>query len=901
MMLGGRMMLDDLGYRLRALFRRKRVEAELDEELQFHVAREAEKHRQAGMSEEEAQRLARMAFGGHEQIKEDVREARGTSWMEQCWQDAGFAARLLGKNPGFTAIAALTLALGIGASSAGFSLVDAVLLKPLPYANAERVVMLWGEAPIGSYYGNVDMPFSPQEYNLLRQTETVFQSLAVFRTKTFNLTGAGTPELQEGIEVSAGFFPALGGSPLLGRTISAQDDQSGHEHVAVLSEWLWRTRYQGDRDIVGKTIHVNGNSTTVIGVMPASFAFPDGAGMPAGVDAPRRTALWTPMALSPGARGSNDMAVVGELKRGVTQAQLGGDLARFDQRFVEQYPEAKGFWRRAVPLTEQAVTETRRPLLLWMGAVLVVLLIACSNVAGLTLNRSIGRRREFTLRGALGARRGRLARQIVTENLLLALLGGGLGLAVARVGLWAVQRFGPATLPHLQEARLNLAVAAFALAVTMGTGLLFGLAPEIGATRLNLVEGLKEGGQRNIGGATAPRIRNGLLILQVALALVLVTAAGLLLRSFYAMLHTSAGFDATHVVTFELPLPTSARYTETSRMAQAYGDVLERLKAIPDVQAVGFASVAPMGGETDSTIIRIPGRPHTGQADLPGANYQFASPGFFRAMGTQLQEGRDIAASDSLTTQPVTVINRAMAEAYWPGQDPVGKQVGVGLVRIPLRTIVGVVADTKQTSLREPSSPEMYVPYTQNEIKTWPSMQTMQYALRLRGAGSGIGEQVRRAVNEVDPDLPVARLTELQTMVDASMTADRFALLLLSGFGLLALVLASVGMYGVISYTVLQRTAEIGLRMALGAGRRQILEMVLLRCGALAFTGIGIGLAAAWMTTRLMAGFLYGISATDPATFAAVALLLVVVALAACWAPARRAMQVDPLVALRCD
>ncbi len=893
------MILSDLSYRLRALFRRRRMEEELDEELRFHVAREAEKYRIAGMSENEAQRRARMVFGGHEQIKENVREARGTSLLEQLGQDVYFAARMLTKNPGFTTTAVLTLALGIGASAAAFSLVDAVLLKSLPYANAARAVMIWGESPTGSYYGNIDMPVSAQEYNLLRQTETVFQSLGAFRKKAFNLTGAGAPELQEGVEVSAGFFPALSESALLGRTITAQDDQAGHEHVAVLSEWLWRSRYQGDRGIVGKTIHVNGSAATIVGVMPASFVFPDGAGMPAGLDVPRRTALWMPMALSPGARGSNDMGLVAALKPGVTPAQLSADMARFDQRFIEQYPQAKGYWNRTVPLTAQAVADARRPLLLWMGAVLVVLLIACSNVAGLALNRSVGRRREFTLRGALGAKRGRLIRQIVTENLLLAVLGGALGLVVAEIGLWCVQRFGPDTLPHLHEASVNLAVAAFALAVTMGTGVLFGLAPALGATRLNLVDALKEGGQRNIGSATAPRIRNGLLILQMAMALVLVVAAGLLLRSFYAMLHASSGFDAERVVTFELPLPTSARYVDTARMAQVYGDVLQRLQGIQGLQTAGFASVVPMGGETDSTIIRIPGRPSTGQADAPGANYQFVSPGFFHAIGTPLQEGRDFATTDTLATQSVTIINRTMAEKYWPGQDPIGKQVGVGMVRIPLRTIIGVVADTKQTSLREPPSPEMYVPFTQNEIKIWPSMQTMQYALRLRGEPGGIEEQIRRAVNEVDPELPVARFAELQQMVAASMIADRFALLLLSGFGMLALVLASVGMYGVISYSVLQRTSEIGLRVALGAGRTQILAMVLRQGGTLALAGIGIGLFAAWMTTRLMSGFLYGVRAGDPATFAAVALLLVVVALAACWIPARRAMQVDPLTALR--
>jgi predicted permease len=891
-------LMNDWMYRVRALFGRERMEAELDEELRSHLEHEVEKLRRAGVSEEEARRRARVAFGGHEQLKEDCREARGTSLLEQSWQDTRYAVRMLRKNPGFTVVAVLTLALGIGASTAVFSLVDAVLLQPLPYGNANRAVMVWGESPVGSYYGNIDLPFSAQEYLLLAEVQKSLSNVGVFRKKSFNLTGAGEPQLEEGVEVSGGFFAALGGSPVLGRTITGDDDRAGHERVAVLSEWLWQTRFHGDRGVIGRTIDVNGYPYTVIGVMPARFAFPDGVNMTPGMDLPKRTAMWVPMALAAGSRGSNDMGVVGELRPGMGMAQVSEDLRAYGKRFIEQYPQAKGYWARAVPLAQQAVTETRRPLLLWMGAVCVVLLIACSNVAGLTLNRAVGRRRELTLRGALGAKRGRLVRQMTMESLVLSAVGGALGILVGEVGLRVVQLLGPATLPRMGEAGLHPGVVVFALVMTVGTGLLFGLAPALGATRMNLVDALKEGGQRTIGGVTAPRIRNGLQVLQVALALVLVVAAGLLMRTFYDMLHADAGFDATRVVTFELPLAPS-RYADTNRMAQVYGQVLERVREIPGVESAGFASEVPMGGETDSTIIRIPGRTSARPGDAPGANYQFVSPGFFGAMGTPLQEGRDIAASDGLTSMPVTVVNRTMAKKYWPGQNPVGKQVGVGLVRIPLRTIIGVVADTKQTSLREPPAPEMYVPYTQNEIKVWPSMQTMEYSLRLRGNAVGIAAGVRKAVDGVDPELPVAQFAELKTMVDRSMTADRFALLLLSGFGLLALVLASVGMYGVISYTVMQRTAEIGVRIALGAGRGQILRMVLWQGGALAGAGIGAGLAAAWMTTRLMAGFLYGVRAADPATFAAVALLLMLVALAACYIPAARAMQVDPMEALR--
>ncbi|MGA8529180.1 MAG: ABC transporter permease, partial [Acidobacteriaceae bacterium] len=364
-------MLSDGRYRLRALFRREAVESELNDELRFHFDNEVAKLQQRGLTPDEARRQARLVFGGHAQITEDCREARGTSLLESVFADVRHAARGLRKNPAFTAVAAFTLALGIGAGTAAFSLVDAVLLQPLPYPHARRAVMVWLESPPGSYYGNLDMPWAAQDFQMYAGMQKSFTALGAFRKKTFNLTGAGEPQLEEGVEVSGGFFPALGAPPLLGRTITAQDDQPGHDNVAVLSAWLWQTRYAGDRAIVGRTIDANGSPVTVIGVMPSSFAFPDGAGTPAGLDLPHRTAMWTPLALPLGARGSNDMGLVGELKPAVTPAQLNDDLAAFNRRFAEVYPQAKGFWTRAVPLPEQAVTETRRPLLLWMGAVLV--------------------------------------------------------------------------------------------------------------------------------------------------------------------------------------------------------------------------------------------------------------------------------------------------------------------------------------------------------------------------------------------------------------------------------------------------------------------------------------------------------------------------------------------------
>src|SRR5271168_2668558 len=457
-------MLDDLRFRLRALFRRKAMETDLDEELRFHFEREVEKYMRAGMPADEAKRRARLYFGGHEQIKEDCRAARGTSLIETALRDIQYGIRVHRKNPSFFIIAALTLALGIGASTAVFSLVNTILLKPSPYPNASRIVVPWRQAPIGSALRSIDFAWNETEYVPMRQMAQAFENLGAFRKDTFNLTGLANPERLEGLRASAGFFPALGMAPALGRTFSAEEDQPGHEFVVVLSYGLWKSRFGGDTGIVGRVIHLNGFPYTVIGVMPQDFIFPDMAGMPASVNVPKRTQLWVPLALPlHPTTASGDLCVIGELKPNMGLAQAQEDLEAFNQRLLERNPAAKGWSWRIVPLKQQAVSGTQRPLLLLFGAVCVVLLIACSNVAGLMLNRSQGRRKEFTLRGALGARRGRMVGQLMTESLLLALTGGILGILLAKNGLFLAKNLGPESIPHLHETGLDLSVFAFAL------------------------------------------------------------------------------------------------------------------------------------------------------------------------------------------------------------------------------------------------------------------------------------------------------------------------------------------------------------------------------------------------------------------------------------------------------
>ncbi|MGA2890906.1 MAG: ABC transporter permease [Terracidiphilus sp.] len=888
-------MFNDLRIRLRSFFRKAAAEAELKDELRFHLDNEAEKYKRTGMADEEAKRCARLAFGGEEQVKQDCRDARGTRMAETVIQDIRYALRSMRKNPGFFAIAALTLALGIGSSIAVFSLVNAILLKPLPYPNAGQVVMIWRQGPLA---GIGDMPFSPGEYCILARSETVFQNLGAFKKDSFNLTGVSDPELLEGVRVTAGFFPTLGVAPALGRTFTEEEDHAGRELVVVLSNRLWRTRFGADPGIVGKTVHLNGSSYSVIGVMPPNFLFPNQEGIPPILDLPRETQLWVPLALPANPRGANELGVIGQLRTGVSLTGVEQDLENFEAVRERQIPQEKNWSSHAVPLMRQTASDARLPLLLLLGAVSVVLLIACANVAGLTLNRSLGRRRELTLRGALGAVRSRIVQQLMTESLILAFIGGGLGILLAELSLLMVKHFASGAIPHLHETGLDLRVITFAVGVTLATGLLFGLAPAMGATRMNMVEALKAGGQRSGGSATAPKMRNALIIVQVAMAMVLVIAAGLLVRTFYSMLRADAGFDATRVVTFELPLPTP-KYADTARMADLYLQVLLRLQSIPSVRGAGFASVVPMGGAPDGTVIRMPEHPSANSSEKPFANYAFISPGYFAAIAAPLLRGRDINDADTLNAVPVTIINAAMARKFFPGEDPIGKQVGVGMTRIPVRIIVGVVADTKQASLREQPDPEMFVPATQNEIKVWPSMQTMQFAVRTRIDDASIAESVRQAVHTVDPDLPVAKFSTLTTLVNTSMTADRFSVILVGALGMLALILASVGMYGVISYSVLQRMPEIGLRMALGAKRSQVFAMILRNGGRLAIAGVTIGLIAALAATRLMARFLFGVQPTDPFTFAVVSFLLILVALLASYLPARRAMKLDPMIILR--
>jgi len=817
--------------------------------------------------------------------------------MNTLLQDLRYGFRTHAKAPGFALVAVLTLALGIGASTAVFSVVNAILLRPLPYPQADRIVLPWRMAPVGLFLGYDKFPWGQIDFHLFTEQQKSFQHLGAFQAESFNLTGAGEPVQLEGMRASAGFFAALGVAPELGRAFTAEEDQPGHEHVLILSHRLWHDRFGGNPAILGQTLNLSGNSYTVIGVMPASFAFPRASEMPGSFDFPRDPQLWVPLAMpaSP-PPGPSELAVVGRLKPGVTIDQSQAELDVFADTLFKFFKGGKGWFNcRVTPLTQQVGGETRRPLLLVLGAVGVVLLIACSNVANLLLTRSLARRREFTLRAALGAGRGRLIRQLLTESLLLAAFGGALGLLLAEAGVNFVKAFGPASIPRLREVSLDPAVFSFTLGVTLLTGVLFGLAPAFAAARENLVEALKEGGQRAGAGPASQGARNSLLISQVALALVLVIAAGLLVRTFAQLLRSDSGFNPSRVLTFELSLP-STKYKDTPQIVRLYQQALRQLQTVPGVQAAGIGETIPMRGAGESTGIRLSDGPRAKTQEVPFAAYTMVSSGYFTAVGTPVLRGRGFLETDTLDSMPVTVINAAMARKYWPGQDALGKQVAPGSTRYPLATVVGIVADIKHLSLREDPGPEMYVPFNQ---KVWPTLAVMQVAIRTKADPSSMTGLIREAIHSVDPDLPLGKLATLTTLVDEAMTQPRFSMLLMAAFGALAVALAAIGMYGVIAYSVAQRTREIGIRMALGAQQGTVFGMVLSQGARLAGLGIGIGILTALGVTRLMASFLYGVQPADPLTFAVVALLLAGIALLACYLPARRATRVDPILALR--
>ncbi len=871
-------MLSEFKRRLRALLRRSEVEQELDEELRFHIEQQTEQNIRLGMNPEEARYAARKAFGGVEQAKERSRDARGVRWLEDLWQDLRYGARMLLKKPGFTLIAVVTLALGIGANTAIFSVVNAVLIRPLPYQEPDRLVILNEIPPGGGQFS-----IAPGNFADWRDQSGSFVGMAAFRGMSLNLTGDGEAERLRGQRLSANCFALLGVKPALGRGFLPEEDQPEHNQVVMLSHGLWQRRFGGRPDLVGKMLTLDGNGYTVIGIMPSDFRFF------------ADTEVWIPLALTLQERASHDkhdFSAIARLKPNVSLEQAQAEMSALAGRLAAQYPKSNADWGiRLTSLRDWVVGPLQPVLLALLGAVVFVLLIACANVANLLLARSAARQKEVAIRAALGASRLRVARQLLTESLLLGVVGGVIGLLLAVWGVHLLSSLTPAGL-GVETVAIDGRALGFTFMISVLTGLLFGLAPAMQATSPNLTESLKEGGRSGSEGGGRNRTRSLLVIAEVALSLVLLIGAGLMIKSFTRLFQVNPGFQSKGLLTMQFFLPKS-KYSERTNQAAFFQQLTEKITTLPGVASVGAASTLPFKIDEVQEFI-IGGRPPITPGKEPSANYYAVNADYFRAMEVPLLKGRVFTERDTKEAPRVVIINESLARRFFPHEDPIGKRMDISKGGFGTwREIVGVVGDVKHYSLDSKTTVQIYEPYLQ---VPYPAMNL---AVRTTGDPAGIAAAIRSQVAAMDKDQPVANIKTMERIVSDSVTRQRFSALLFALFAGVALMLAAVGIYGVMSYYVTQRTREIGIRMVLGAERRDVLKLVVGKGMVLALSGVMIGLAAAFALTRLMSKLLFGISATDPATFAAISLLLASVALLACWIPARRATKVDPLVALK--
>ncbi|MEK6301905.1 MAG: ABC transporter permease [Acidobacteriota bacterium] len=802
--------------------------------------------------------------------------------MNELLQDLRYAVRMLLSKPSFTVIAVLALAIGIGANTAIFSVVNAILLRPLPYKNAERISMIWMDNPkLG-----VDQDWhSYPNYMDFKQQNQSYEDIAAFNDRSFNLTGVGEPVRVVGVHASASLFSVLGVEPALGRAFTEDEEEPGKDLVVVLSNALWQRRFGGDPGIVGQPINMNGVDRNVVGVMPASFAFPE-----------KRTEVWIPLALTPQrkqARNAISYKAVGRLKPGVTIQQARADMGVIAKQLDDQYSQS-GYGINLVPLNDQETSKVRPALLVLLGAVAFVLLIASANVANLLLARAAMREKEIAIRLALGAGRSRIVRQLLTESALLALVGGGAGLLLAVVGLRALVALSPADIPRLDQTSIDGKVLAFTLAVSLLTGFIFGLVPALQASKPDLNDSLKDGGRGSTGGIRGGRIRSLLVVAEVALSLVLLVGAGLLIRSFMRLQQFDLGFNPDSLLTMRVQLP-GTKYRDGKQVANFYQQLLQRLEAVQGVRSVGAISSMFLTDTPNSTNFSIEGRPVPVGAEAIEVPLDSVSPSYFRVMGIPLLSGREFDDRDVDGATLVVIINQTFANRFFQGEDPIGKRFVYGQPAPdnPWITIVGVVGDMRRTGFDRPVRPETFLPEAQ------ATDNALMIVARTEGDPASFAGALRSEVWAIDKDQSVFNIKTMQETLAEMMSQRRFNMLLLGLFAAVALTLAAVGIYGVISYSVTQRTHEIGIRMALGAGSSDVLKLVVGQGMALVMIGVATGLIAALLLTRLMSALLYGVSATDPLTFAALSLTLTGVALVACFVPARRAMKVDPMIALR--
>jgi putative ABC transport system permease protein len=866
--------------------RRKRMLEDLDRDIRDHIERETQDEIERGMSPEDARSAALRKFGNRTRVKEETREVWIVVWLEQLFEDIRFGLRMLRKSPGFTIVAALTLAFGIGVNTYIFSIVDALLLRPIEFPDPSRHVALWERLP----GNNVDRS-EPTPANFLdwKAQNHVFDHIAAQAWWDANLGGVEHPEHLIGFLVTPGYFEALEATPILGRAFLNEEGTPGKDHVAMLSYGLWREHFAADPSVVGKPMLLNGIKYTVAGVMGPDFNYPSGA------------QVWAALSFTPQQetnRASHFLHVVAHLGPGVSAERAQAEMSAIAARLAQQYPQTNtGRDVHVMPLVESETGQARAPMLMLLAAVGMVLLIACANISNLLLERAGSRQWETAIRAALGATRLRLIRQWLVESLLLGVLGGGLGILVAflclKVQLIRIPPEFAVMVLGWGKIGINAPVLLFTSAVSLGTALVFGLLPALRASRWNVSDTLKESIRSASVGRSRGLLRKVLIVSEVALSLALLATAGLMMKSFVRLENVSPGFNSDRVLTMSVALP-DAIYTSDERRASFYERLFERVQNLPGVQSAAAANVLPLAGMNETSIIRIEGRPEPKPGQEPEANFRIVSNSYFQTMQIPVLRGRDFTTQDSAKGQQVVAVNEAFAARFWPREDPVGKRMRFSgpLADQPWRVVVAVVGNIRN-QLDRPAPAEMYFPLRQQ------SENTMALVVRTFPDPRSLAESIRMQVVAVDRDQPVFRILTMDELRAVSVTPQRISGTLMAGFAGFALVLAGMGLFGVIAYAVSERTHEIGIRTALGARPREVFSLVLGQGMTLAAIGLLIGLPLALGMGYAVSGLLYGVAPNDFATFAGVAAILAAVAFAACYIPARRAMRVDPMVALR--
>ncbi len=871
----------------RNLFSKREREQELTQEIDACLKMLIDLKTAEGIDPREARRMALIELGGEALIKEKIREVRMGYQLETWLQDLRYGLRLMRRNPGFTLIAVLTLALGIGANTAIFSVVNGVLLKPLPYEEPARLVRIFEDSR-----DYPKSPMSPANFLDYRKQNAMLESFAGYTRYDLQLAQEDGAERLKGMRISSGFFRTLGVRPLLGREFTGDEELQAVSLVVILSHNLWQRRFQGDPNIIGKTIKLSGRSGTIVGVMPAGLQHVGGGYRP--LPHGESVDIWWPLSLGPSSRRDTHFVnTIGRLKAGVTREQAEAEFNALAARLAEAYPETNRDWRIvAQELHEEIVEGSQRALLLLLLAVFFVLLIACVNVANLMLARASMREREIAVRAALGAGHGRIMRQLLVESLTLAALGGIGGVGLAKLAVQALVKLRPEQLPRLEMIDLDGRVLFFTLFLSLLTGVLFGMAPALQSLKLNLNDLLKEGGRAVSSGRRQGRMRATLVIAEIALALVLLVGAGLLLRSFLKLQDVNPGFNPQGVLTMSIPV-----YKGPDQQIAFYDQLTARVSALPGVSAAGLTSDLPWSGYQNQAIFMIEGKTFP-RDQRPHASYHFISADYMRALGVPLLEGRWFDARDTRQASPVILINQSMARKYWPGEGVIGRRITFSDDQQQDKdwtTIVGVIGDIKDHPAEAEAEPAFYWPITQ---QPYPELLL---AIRTQSDPLSLVETVRREVRALDRELPIADVKTLETVTAAAIAGRRSALLLVGLFALTALTLAAIGIYGVMTYLVSQRTQEVGIRLALGAQGSDILGLIIRQGMKLAFVGVLIGLIASLLLTQLIKSVLFGVSVGDPLTFGLIIFLLTAVALLVCYIPAWRATKVEPMTVLRCE